>query len=75
MLRCGRHLALRSAGFNTLDVAAAKELGLAVTRVPAYSPYAVAEHAVALLIAQHLPYDQHGIFRKFYTLFYQALAD
>jgi D-lactate dehydrogenase len=46
-----KHIALRCAGFNCIDVAAAKELGLSVTRVPAYSPYAVAEHAVALLLA------------------------
>lgn len=45
-----RHLALRCAGFNNVDLVAARELGLAVTRVPAYSPYAVAEHAVALLL-------------------------
>src|SRR3954454_18002403 len=35
-----KHIALRCAGFNGLDLAAAKELGLSVTRVPAYSPYA-----------------------------------
>ena len=46
-----RLVALRCAGFNQVDVPAAKELGLAVTRVPAYSPYAVAEHAIALLLA------------------------
>ena len=46
-----KHVALRCAGFNCVDIAAAKELGLSVTRVPAYSPYAVAEHAVALLLA------------------------
>ena len=46
-----RHIALRCAGFNAVDLTAAKELGLAVTRVPAYSPHAVAEHAVALLLA------------------------
>jgi D-lactate dehydrogenase len=46
-----KHVALRCAGFNGVDLAAAKELGLSVTRVPAYSPYAVAEHAVALLLA------------------------
>lgn len=44
-----RHVALRCAGFNNVDLAAAKSLGLAVTRVPAYSPHAVAEHTVALL--------------------------
>ncbi|OAI57416.1 hydroxyacid dehydrogenase [Verrucomicrobiaceae bacterium SCGC AG-212-N21] len=46
-----KHVALRCAGFNSIDLAAAKDLGLAVTRVPAYSPYAVAEHAVGLLLA------------------------
>jgi D-lactate dehydrogenase len=45
------HVALRCAGFNGVDLPAAKEFGLSVTRVPAYSPYAVAEHAVALLLA------------------------
>lgn len=44
-------VALRNTGFNNVDLSAAKELKLAVTRVPAYSPYAVAEHAVALLLA------------------------
>jgi D-lactate dehydrogenase len=46
-----KHVALRCAGFNCIDLLAAKELRLAVTRVPAYSPYSVAEHAVALLLA------------------------
>ncbi len=45
------HVALRCAGFNSVDLGAAKEFGITVTRVPAYSPYAVAEHAVALLLA------------------------
>ena len=45
-----RHAALRCAGFNQVDLAAAKECGIAVTRVPAYSPHAVAEHSVALLL-------------------------
>jgi D-lactate dehydrogenase len=44
-------VALRCAGFNNVDLTAAKELGLAVTRVPSYSPHAVAEHAVALILA------------------------
>jgi D-lactate dehydrogenase len=43
-------LLLRSAGFNHADVAAADCLGIAVARVPAYSPHAVAEHAVALML-------------------------
>lgn len=44
-------LALRCAGYNNVDLAAAKALGIAVVRVPAYSPHAVAEHTVALLLA------------------------
>jgi D-lactate dehydrogenase len=46
-----RHIALRSAGFNHVDLHAAERLGVIVTRVPGYSPYAVAEHGVALLMA------------------------
>jgi len=46
-----RMIALRSAGFNHVDLAAAQNLGIAVARVPEYSPYAVAEHAVALILA------------------------
>jgi len=46
-----RLIALRSAGFNHVDLQAAEELGITVARVPAYSPYAVAEHAVALLMS------------------------
>jgi D-lactate dehydrogenase len=45
-----RHVALRCAGFNNVDLDAARELGIAVTRVPAYSPHAVAEHTVALVL-------------------------
>ncbi|MEO6549064.1 MAG: 2-hydroxyacid dehydrogenase [Ferruginibacter sp.] len=43
-------IALRSAGFNHVDLAAAKENNIPVVRVPDYSPYAVAEHAVALIL-------------------------
>lgn len=43
-------LALRSAGFSNVDMKAAEKLGLKVVRVPAYSPYAVAEHVMALLL-------------------------
>lgn len=46
-----RLLALRSAGYNHVDLAAAAALDLPVVRVPAYSPHAVAEHAVALVLA------------------------
>ncbi len=46
-----RIVALRSAGFNHVDLGAASELGLTVVRVPAYSPHAVAEHALALVLS------------------------
>lgn len=44
-----RLILLRCAGFNNVDLEAAKEYGITVLRVPAYSPYAVAEHAMAIL--------------------------
>lgn len=46
-----RLVALRCAGFNNVDVSSASELGISVVRVPAYSPYAVAEHTVGLMLA------------------------
>ncbi|MBI2944063.1 MAG: 2-hydroxyacid dehydrogenase [Candidatus Wallbacteria bacterium] len=46
-----RLVALRCAGFNNVDLAAANALGITVVRVPAYSPHAVAEHTVALILA------------------------
>jgi D-lactate dehydrogenase len=46
-----RLIALRCAGFNNVDLAAARKLGITVARVPAYSPHSVAEHAVALMLA------------------------
>jgi len=46
-----RLVALRCAGFNQVDLEAAGRLGVRVVRVPAYSPHAVAEHAVALILA------------------------
>lgn len=45
-----KRVALRCAGFDNVDLAAAKELGIEVVRVPAYSPEAVAEHAVGLMM-------------------------
>ncbi len=45
-----RLVALRCAGYNNVDLQAAEKLGIAVVRVPAYSPYAVAEHTIALIL-------------------------
>ncbi|WP_040727514.1 2-hydroxyacid dehydrogenase [Thiomicrorhabdus sp. Kp2] len=53
-------IALRCAGFNNVDLEAAKKLGLKVVRVPAYSPYAVAEHTIALML---------GLNRKLYRAY------
>jgi D-lactate dehydrogenase len=53
-------IALRCAGFNQVDLATANRLNLPVVRVPAYSPYAVAEHAVALIL---------GLNRKIYRAY------
>jgi|SRR4030095_11162932 len=46
-----KFVTLRSAGFNNVNLKKAKELGMRVARVPAYSPFAVAEHTVALMLA------------------------
>lgn len=50
--KCGvKYIALRSVGFDHVDLRKAEELGMHVANVPEYSPYAVAEHAVAMLMA------------------------
>lgn len=46
-----RLIALRCAGYNNVDLSAAAKYGIAVVRVPAYSPHAVAEHTIALMLA------------------------
>lgn len=55
-------IALRCAGFNNVDLKAAREAGIKVVRVSAYSPYAVAEHALAMILTlnrkTHLAYDR-----------------
>lgn len=45
-----RLVALRCAGFNNVDLKAAEEFGLMVVRVPAYSPFSVAEHTVGMML-------------------------
>ena len=44
-------IALRCAGFNNVDLVAAAKFGVRIVRVPAYSPYAVAEHTIGLMLA------------------------
>lgn len=46
-----KYIALRSAGYNHIDLEKAAELGFRVARVPEYSPYAIAEHTVGLMLA------------------------
>lgn len=45
-----KYIALRSTGYNHVDLEKAKELNLKIANVPAYSPYAIAEHAVAMML-------------------------
>ena len=45
-----KYISLRSVGYDHVDLAKAKELGIKVANVPAYSPFAIAEHSVALLM-------------------------
>jgi D-lactate dehydrogenase len=53
-----RLIAMRCAGFDHVDLTTAKELGLQVVRVPAYSPEAVAEHAVGLMMCLNRRYHK-----------------
>ena len=46
-----KHIATRAAGYDNIDIEKANEYGMTVTNVPAYSPYAIAEHVVALIMA------------------------
>ena len=48
-----RMIALRSAGFNHVDLKDAKNRGFTVARVPAYSPHSVAEHTIALILVMN----------------------
>jgi D-lactate dehydrogenase len=56
-------IALRCAGFNNVDLQAAEEFNVKVVRVPAYSPYSVAEHTVGLLLTLN---------RKFHKAYYRV---
>ena len=51
-------ITLRCAGFNNVDIGYAAERGISVVRVPAYSPYAVAEHALGLILALNRKYHR-----------------
>jgi D-lactate dehydrogenase len=51
-------VAMRCAGYNNVDIKKAKELGITVVRVPAYSPYAVAEHALGLILTLNRRYHK-----------------
>lgn len=53
-----RLIALRCAGFNNVDLKAASRAGIGVVRVPAYSPYAVAEHAVGMMLCLNRRYHR-----------------
>jgi D-lactate dehydrogenase len=53
-----RFVALRCAGFNQVDLEAARRVGIRVARVPAYSPYAVAEHAIGMMLALNRKYHK-----------------
>jgi D-lactate dehydrogenase len=53
-----RLIALRCAGFNNVDLKAAARLGINVRRVPAYSPYAVAEFTIGMILALNRKYHR-----------------
>ncbi len=53
-----KFVALRCAGFNQVDLEAAGRLGMHVARVPAYSPHAVAEHAIGMMLTLNRKYHK-----------------
>ncbi len=53
-----RHIAMRCAGYNNVDLQACQKHDITVSRVPAYSPYAVAEHAVGLILELNRKYSR-----------------
>jgi D-lactate dehydrogenase len=61
---------LRCAGFNQVDLAAAKQLGIVVARVPEYSPHAIAEHSLGLILMlnRHLHRAHYRIRENDYSL-------
>ncbi len=65
-----KYIALRSVGFDHVDISECKKLGLKVANVPRYSPYSVAEHAFALLlaVARKLPVSQSLISKQDFRL-------
>src|SRR5690606_11734414 len=63
-------IALRCAGFNQVDLATAKQLGMTIARVPEYSPHAVAEHALGLILMlnRNLHRAHHRVRENDYSL-------
>ncbi|HEY7884100.1 MAG TPA: 2-hydroxyacid dehydrogenase [Cellvibrionaceae bacterium] len=63
-------IALRCTGFNGVDLIAARELGITVTRVPAYSPHAIAEHTLCLILMlnRNLHRAHHRVRENDYSL-------
>ena len=55
-------IVMRCAGFNNIDLSAAKKLDITILRVPEYSPYAVAEYALAMLLTLKDPAHHRGSF-------------
>jgi len=53
-----RIIAMRCAGFNNVDLKSAEMHGIIVCRVPAYSPYAIAEHALGLILSLNRKYHR-----------------
>jgi D-lactate dehydrogenase len=58
-----KYIAVRATGYDNVDIKTASELGIAVANVPAYSPYAIAEHAMALILAlnRKIRIADHGV--------------
>ena len=67
-------LALRCAGYNNVDIDAAVANGITVVRVPAYSPYAVAEYTAALIAKSHALPGVHATETSLYTASWDSIC-
>src|SRR5690625_7973369 len=65
-----RFIALRCTGFNQVDLPTARALGLVIARVPEYSPHAIAEHTLGLILMlnRHLHRAHYRIRENYYSL-------
>jgi D-lactate dehydrogenase len=65
-----KHIAIRAVGYDNVDLSKAKSLNITVANVPDYSPYAIAEHAVTLMLTlnRKIVLGSQQVFRRNFTI-------